>query len=252
MGENLIYDYERLDDLQTKTNLHLIQNPKWFCFGVDAVLLSDFAAVTVKKNADVLDLCCGNGIIPLLLTEKTQARHITGLEIQRPVAEMAERSVKWNGLQERVKICCGDLKDAEGVFGRDVFDNITCNPPYKENNGGLKNATDSVTIARHEIFCTLEDIIRVSAKCLKPYGKLCMIHRPERLADIICLMREARIEPKRLRFVHPSPSKTATMILIEGAKYGKPKLFLESPLYIYNEAGEYSEEINRIYGRVNG
>lgn len=250
MKENLIHSYERLDDLQTKNNLHLIQNPDWFCFGVDAVLLADFAAKTVKVHARVLDMCSGNGIIPLLLTEKTSADFITGLEIQEPVAEMAGRSVEWNALENRVDIVCGDLKDAQDIFGKDVFDNITCNPPYKENNGGLKNSSDIVTIARHEICCTLEDIISVSAKCLKPYGKLCLIHRPERLADIICLMREARLEPKRLRFVHPSPSKTATMIMIEGAKFGKPKLFLEPPIYIYNEDGEYSDEINEIYGRA--
>ena len=250
MKENLIHSYERLDDLQTKTNLHLIQNPDWFCFGVDAVLLADFAAKTVKVHAHVLDMCSGNGIIPLLLTEKTSADFITGLEIQEPVAEMAKRSVEWNSLENCVDIVCGDLKDAQDIFGKDVFDNITCNPPYKENNGGLKNSSDIVTIARHEICCTLKDIISVSAKCLKPYGKLCLIHRPERLADIICLMREARLEPKRLRFVHPSPSKTATMIMIEGAKFGKPKLFLEPPIYIYNEDGEYSDEINKIYGRA--
>ncbi len=249
MKESLVYPYERLDDLQTKSNLHLIQNPEWFCFGVDAVLLSSFASQTVKQNARVLDMCTGNGIIPLLLTEKSCASHITGLEIQEPVAEMANRSVIFNGLEDKIQIIQGDLKTSEELFGREVFDNITCNPPYKENHGGLKNATDTVTIARHEIFCTLEDIIRVSSKCLKPYGKLCMIHRPERLADIICLMREFRLEPKRLRFVHPSPNKTANMILIEGAKYGNPKLFLEPPLYVYNENGEYSEEINRIYDR---
>lgn len=251
MKKTIIHSYERLDDLQTKTNLHLIQNPKWFCFGVDAVLLADFASASIKVHAEVLDLCCGNGIIPLLLTEKSAADKITGLEIQESVAEMATRSVEWNGLENRVKIVCGDLKEADVIFGKDVFDNITCNPPYKENNGGLKNATDTVTIARHEILCNLEDIISVSAKCLKPYGKLCLIHRPERLIDIICLMRAARIEPKRLRFVHPSPSKTATMILIEGAKFGKPKLFLEPPLYVHDEKGNYTEEINRIYGRIS-
>ena len=252
MKKTIIHSYERLDDLQTKTNLHLIQNPKWFCFGVDAVLLADFASASIKVHAEVLDLCCGNGIIPLLLTEKSAADRITGLEIQEPVAEMASRSVEWNGLLDRVKIECGDLKEADAIFGKESFDNITCNPPYKENNGGLKNATDTMTIARHEILCNLEDIISVSAKCLKPYGKLCMIHRPERLIDIICLMRAARIEPKRLKFVHPSPSKTATMILIEGAKFGKPKLFLEPPLYVHDEKGNYTEEINRINGRTSG
>ncbi len=244
-----IHPFERVDDLQTKNNLQLIQNPEWFCFGVDAVLLADFASKTVKTHTEVLDLCTGNGIVPLLLHEKSSADHITGLEIQACVAEMAQRSICLNGLEEKITIKTGDLRDAVEIFGTERFDNITCNPPYKENNGGLKNATDIVTVARHEIFCNLEDIIGVSAKCLKPYGKLCMIHRPERLADIICLMRKYRLEPKRLRFVHPSPSRTANMILIEGAKYGNPKLFLEPPLYVYSNEGTYSDEINEIYGR---
>lgn len=250
MNTPTIHPYERLDDLQTKNNLILIQNPDWFCFGVDAVLLADFASKTIKKDAMVLDLCTGNGIVPLLLSEKSKADHITGLEIQECVAEMANRSVVLNNLQEKVDILCGDLKNSIEIFGNESFDNISCNPPYKEGHGGLKNTTDTVTIARHEICCTLEDIISVSAKCLKPYGKLCMIHRPERLADIICLMRSFRLEPKRLRFVHPSPSKTANIVLIEGAKYGNPKLFLEPPLYVYDENGQYSREINDIYGRT--
>lgn len=248
----IIHPYERLDDLQTKNNLRLIQNPDWFCFGVDAVLLADFASKTIKKDANVLDLCTGNGIIPLLLSEKSKANHITGIEIQESVAEMAKRSVVLNDLEEKVSIFCGDLKNSVQIFGKEVFDNISCNPPYKESHGGLKNTAETVTIARHEICCTLKDIIEVSAKCLKPYGKLCMVHRPERLADIICLMRDFRIEPKRLRFVHPSPQKTANMILIEGAKYGNPKLFLEPPMYVYNEKGNYSQEIIDIYGHTTG
>ncbi|MBE7023342.1 MAG: tRNA1(Val) (adenine(37)-N6)-methyltransferase [Ruminococcaceae bacterium] len=249
MNDVLINPNERVDDLQTKNNLRLIQNPEWFCFGVDAVLLADFASKTVKKGARVMDFCTGNGIIPILMSEKSQAEHLSGLEIQGCVAEMAGRSVLMNELEDKIHIETGDLCEAVDMFGREAFDNITCNPPYKENHGGLKNATDVVTVARHEIFCTLENIIDVSSKCLKPYGKLCMIHRPERLADIICLMRQYRIEPKRLRFVHPSPAKTANMILVEGAKYGKPKLFLEPPLYVYNNDGNYSDEINEIYGR---
>ncbi|MBO4941708.1 MAG: tRNA1(Val) (adenine(37)-N6)-methyltransferase [Clostridia bacterium] len=245
-----INSFERIDDLQTKNNLMLIQNPDWFCFGVDAVLLSHFASKTVKKGAEVLDLCTGNGIVPILMSEKTDAEKIVGLEIQEAVAEMAERSVSLNDLDEKVFIQCGDLKNAEEIFGKEKFDNITCNPPYKEATGGLKNSSDTVTIARHEVMCNLRDIIEVSAKCLKPYGKLCMVHRPERLADIICLMRENRIEPKRLWFIHPKKSKTANIILIEGAKYGKPKLFLEPPLYVYDENGEYSKEIDEIYGRI--
>ena len=183
----MIHPYERLDDLQTG-GLMLIQNPDWFCFGVDAVLLADFSAQGIKKGARVLDLCSGNGIIPILLTDKTEAKDITGLEIQDEVAEMATRSVALNQLNDKVNILCGDLKDSVSIFGKAGFDNITCNPPYKENHGGLKNKTDKHTIARHEIFCSLEDIIVVSSQLLKPYGKLSMIHRPERLADILCLI----------------------------------------------------------------
>ena len=169
----MIFPYERLDDLQIK-NLKLIQNPDWFCFGVDAVLLSDFASKNIKKDARVLDLCSGNGIIPILLTAKTQARHITGLEIQTEVAEMAKRSVTLNNLDNEIDMVCGDLKNSIELFGKSVFDNITCNPPYKENHGGIQNKTDNLTIARHEILCSLEDIIKVSATLLKPGGKLSM------------------------------------------------------------------------------
>ncbi|MBQ2891043.1 MAG: tRNA1(Val) (adenine(37)-N6)-methyltransferase [Clostridia bacterium] len=244
----MIYPYERLDDLQTG-GLKLIQNPNWFCFGVDAVLLSDFASKGIKKDAKVLDLCSGSGIIPILLTRKSLAKSITGLEIQEEVADMAKRSVEINSLSDKVEMLCGDLKDGAKLFKKSSFDNITCNPPYKENLGGLKNKEDNMTISRHEVLCSLEDIISVSADILKPYGKLALIHRPERLADILCLMRKYKIEPKRLRFVHPSPTKTATMILIEGAKCGKPKLFLDPPLYVHDDMGNYTEEINEIYGR---
>ncbi|MBE7032279.1 MAG: tRNA1(Val) (adenine(37)-N6)-methyltransferase [Ruminococcaceae bacterium] len=250
MGNVTVNPNERIDDLQTPTGLRLIQNPDWFCFGVDAVLLSDFAAKSIKSKARVLDMCSGNGIIPILLTEKSAANHIDGLEIQEPVAEMASRSVCLNSLEEKIKITAGDLKNAADIYGKCVFDNVTCNPPYKEASGGLKNSADAVTIARHEICCSLEDIIESAEKVLKPYGKLCLIHRPERLADIIWLMRKHRIEPKRLRLVHPSPGKVATMILVEGAKHGNPKLFLDPPLYVHDSNGNYTDEIQQIYGRV--
>lgn len=249
MENTYIKEGERLDDLQLG-GLALIQNPKWFCFGVDAVLLSDFAAKTVKKGARVLDLCTGNGIIPVLLTAKTAAESICGVEIQEKVAEMAQRSILMNGLEERVEIVAGDLKDAPTRFGKAKFDNITCNPPYKEAFGGMKNADDTVTAARHEIFCTLDDVVAASGQLLKSGGKLCLIHRPERLVEIICLMRKYGIEPKRLRFVHPSPYKTATMVMVEGARGGRAKLHLEPPLYVHDNDGNYTEEINRIYGRI--
>lgn len=248
MEQNLILSNERVDDLQLN-GLKIIQNPEWFCFGTDAVLLSDFAAKGIKKDAVILDMCSGNGIISLLLSAKSAAKKIYSLEVQKDVSEMAKRSVLMNGLEGKISGICGDLKDGESIFGRSFFNNIICNPPYKEFGGGLVNKNDPVTIARHEILCSLEDIIRVSSILLKPYGKLSLIHRPERLADILCLMREYKIEPKRLRFIHPSPSKTAAMIMVEGAYCGGRKLHLEPPLYIYKEKGVYSDEINEIYGR---
>ncbi len=250
MNNITVHSYERIDDLQTPSGYRIIQNPEWFCFGIDAVLLADFAARTVKVKARILDMCTGNGIVPILLAEKTRDTLIDGIEVQAPVAEMANRSIILNNIEERVKITCGDLKDAPNIFGKGRFDAVTCNPPYKENLGGLKNSTDVVTVARHEILCNLEDIIANTEKVLKPYGKLYMIHRPERLADIICLMRKYRIEPKRLRFVHPSLSKVPTMIMVEGAKYGKAKLFLDPPLYVHKVDGTYTKEIDEIYGRV--
>lgn len=248
MFSDLVFENERIDDLQTD-GLKIIQNPEWFCFGTDAVLLADYASKNIKKNARVLDMCSGNGIIPLLLSSKSKAAEICGLEIQNCVVEMASRSIKLNGLEDKIKMICGDLKEAVTLFGRSSFNNIVCNPPYKEAGGGLTNKSDPVTLARHEILCSLEDIIRVSSILLEPYGKLCMIHRPERLADILCLMRTYKIEPKRLRFIHPAADKTATMILVEGAYCGKPKLFLDPPLYVYKEPNVYSDEILHIYNR---
>lgn len=250
MKNDLINDYERLDDLNIG-GLRIIQNPSQFCFGVDAVLLADFASYGIKKQNKVIDLCSGNGIIPILLTHKTAETDIVGLEIQEDIAEMAMRSVKFNDIGDRVDVICGDLKNANQEFGKSSFNNVTCNPPYKEYGGGLINKHSASAIARHEIMCNLEDIIKVSAELLIPQGKLAMIHRPERLIDIVTLMRKYKIEPKRLRFIHPSANKTATMILVEGAYCGKPKLFLEPPLYIYEGTGtNYTSEINSIYERM--
>lgn len=248
MFDHLVFPNERVDDLQLG-GLKIIQNPDWFCFGTDAVLLADYSSSSIKKGAKVLDLCSGNGIIPILLSSKCNAGKIYGLEIQEPVAEMAKRSVKLNNLEDKIEMICGDLKNSESIFGRSFFNNIICNPPYKESGGGLINKTDFATLARHEILCSLEDIIRVSSILLEPYGKLCIIHRPERLCDILCLMRQYKIEPKRLRFVHPSPNKIATMILVEGSYCGRPKLFLDPPLYVYKEPNVYSDEILHIYNR---
>lgn len=243
-----IYPHERVDDLQIK-DLRLIQNPKQFCFGVDAVLLTYYAAQVIKPGAEVLDMCSGNGIIPVLLTAKSAAAHIDALELQQDIAEMSRRSVQLNGLEDKISVTCGDLKNGTNLYNKGSFDCITCNPPYKEAGGGILGNASALTIARHEIHCTLKDVISISAQLLKPGGKLCMVHRPERLADIITYLREYRIEPKRLRFVHPSPYKAANLILIQASKHGNQKLFLDPPLYIYDENGNYSAEINEIYER---
>lgn len=246
MKNTLLHQNERVDDLQIRMkngkSVCVIQNPNYFCFGMDAVLLAGFARI--PKNANVADLGCGCGVIPLILAAKTDAGHITGLEIQTEIAQMAQRSVKLNGLEDKVTIQNVDFTKCNNPSS---FDVITCNPPYKEKGGGLENPNIHLAIARHEICCTLRDVIKTSALLLKPCGKLNIIHRPERLADLICIMREYNIEPKRIRFVYPKTYKTAVSVLLEGTKGGRPKMFFEPPLYIYNENGEYSDDVLEIY-----
>lgn len=241
-----IKENERIDDLQFK-GLRIIQDTEGFCFGVDAVLLANFA--DVKKGDNVIDLGTGTGIIPILLAGKTQAAKITGLEIQQSMAEMAERSVRLNDLEERVNIVNGDIKNSVKLFGASKFQVVVSNPPYMNSGGGLVNPSDAKAISRHEILCSLEDVIMAGGKLLVPGGQLAMVHRPERLVDIVYLMRKYDIEPKYIRFVHPSPYKKANVLLIKGARGGRPQLKMMEPLYVYDEHGNYSEEINRIYAR---
>ncbi|MCX7842848.1 MAG: tRNA1(Val) (adenine(37)-N6)-methyltransferase [Clostridia bacterium] len=241
-----VNENERIDDLQYK-GFRIIQKKEGFCFGVDAVLLANFA--DIRKGDRVIDLGTGTAIIPLLLSAKTEAASIVGLEIQSEMAEMASRSVELNGLVGRVSIVNGDIKECDKLFGPSSFDAVVTNPPYMNRGGGLVNPTDAKAIARHEILCTLEDVIKAGGRLLVPGGKFCMVHRPERLADIIFLMRTYKIEPKYLRFVHPSPYKKANLILIKGSKGGNPQLKMMEPLYVYDENGNYSDEINRIYCR---
>lgn len=241
-----IFENERLDDLQFK-GLRLLQKKDGFCFGVDAVLLSHFAQVT--KNDKVMDLGTGTGIIAVLLAVKKEPRKVTGLEIQPEMAEMAARSVKLNGLEDRVEIVQGDIKEAVKLFGASSFDAVVSNPPYMGRGGGLLNPADAKAVARHEILCTLEDVVSSAAKLLRPGGKLSMVHRPQRLADIICQMRNNAIEPKCLRLVHPSPGKKPNLLLISGTRNGNPELRVEEPLYIYDSDGNYSKEIDKIYNR---
>lgn len=242
----MIFEDEILDDLQN--GLMIIQKKNGFKFGIDAVLLSDFAKNSASKRT--LDLCTGTGIIPLLLSAKTTTPNIFGLEIQEIMADVAKRSVLYNKLDDRIEIIKGDLKDAFSIFEKSSFDKITCNPPYMKINGAVVNETDTLSIARHEIMCSLQDVISVSAGLLKAKGRFYMIHRPSRLADIMYLMRYYKIEPKKIRMVAPYIGKEPNLVLIEGIKCGGAELKILPTLYVYNQNGQYSKEIDEIYGRV--
>lgn len=241
-----VFDNERIDDLQCK-GLRLIQKKEGFCFGIDAVLLANFA--DVKKGGTVLDLGTGTGIIAVLLAGKTQAKMVYGLEIQPEMAEMAMRSAELNGLEDKLRFICGDLRNSLEYFKPSSFDVVVSNPPYMKRGSGLINPSDTKAISRHEIMCSLEDVVAAASRLLVPGGQFAMVHRPDRLADIIWLMRKYSIEPKYLRFVHPSPYKKANLLLIKGARNGNPQLKMLEPLYVYDEAGNYSREIHEIYDR---
>lgn len=241
----LLKENERIDDLE-RNGYHIIQDTRRFCFGMDAVLLSGFARV--KDGARVLDLGTGTGIIPILLSAKTGASHLTGLEIQEDSADMAWRSVRLNGLETKISIVTGDIKEAGSLFDAASFDVITCNPPYMTAQHGLTNPEDAKAIARHEILCTLEDVIEQTAKLLKSGGNFYMVHRPFRLAEIIVLLRTYKLEPKRMQLVHPFVDKEPNMVLIEANRGGKPRMTVEKPLIVYREPGVYMEEIYEIYG----
>ena len=239
-----IKDYERVDDLH-RNGYMLIQDPKRFCFGVDAVLLSGFA--TAKKGDKVLDLGTGTGIIPILMSAKTKAEHFSALEIQPESAEMARRSVLLNDLQDKIDIVEGDIKKAAEIFKPSYFDVITTNPPYMNFEGGLKNNFDPKTIARHEVLCSLDDIAAAAQRLLKFGGHFFMVHRPHRLTDIMCILREHKIEPKKIRFVQPYLNREPNMVLIEGVRSGKPMVKVMPTLVIYKDDGTYTDEIIDIY-----
>ncbi len=236
---------ERLDDLQVK-GYEIIQHPGKFCFGMDAVLLANFARV--KKNEKVLDLGTGTGIIPILMSAKTEGEYFRALEIQEESADMARRSVLHNHLEDRIEIVTGDIKEAAGIFGPVSFDVITTNPPYMIGQHGIANSSDTKAIARHEVLCTLDDILRESAKILKQKGRFYMVHRPFRLAEILSKMVAAGIEPKRMRLVHPFIDKEPNMVLIEGMRGGNSRMTIEPPLIVYKAPGVYSDELLVEYG----
>lgn len=242
---NLLKDGERLDDLQCK-GYHIIQDPARFCFGMDAVLLSGFAKA--KKGEKVLDLGTGTGIIPILMAAKTDGESFTALEIQEESADMARRSVSYNHLDGKVQIVTGDIKDASKIFGASSFHVITTNPPYMIGTHGENSPSEAKAIARHEVLCTLDDILRESARLLMPGGRFYMVHRPFRLAEILSKMVEYKIEPKRMRLVYPYIDKEPNMVLIEGLRGGKSRMTVEAPLIVYKEVGVYTDEIYELYG----
>ncbi len=235
---------ETLDDLQN--GYYIIQKTDGFKFGIDAVLLSDFAK---SVSGRVMDLCTGTGIIPLLLASKSRAERIDAIEIQPHIADMATRSVLYNRLEDRIHIRCADLKDAPKIYGKSVFDAVTVNPPYMRQGSGLLNGEDTKTISRHEIRCNLDDVVRVTSELLKPHGKMFMVHRPSRLVDVFSLMRHYDVEPKIMRLVAPSAGKEANLVLISGIKCASCELKTMPTLFVYNEDGGYSKEIDKIYGR---
>lgn len=241
-----IKEDETIDDLQLK-NLNLIQKKDGFKFGIDAVLLSDFACI--KNKHRVMDLCTGTGIIPFLIYGKYEPEAVYGLEIQEDMIDMAKRSVELNSLEGKVSFLNEDLKNIESLKKLKKFDVVTVNPPYKLNNAGIVNPNDKLAIARHEILCNLEDVISASRVLLKDNGRLFMIHRPERLADIFTLMRKYKIEPKRVKMIHPKIGKAPNIVLVEGQRDGGAYLKWEAPLYVYDDNGKYTKEIDSIYWR---
>ena len=239
-----LLENERLDDLG-QNGYQIIQNPEKFCFGIDAVLLSGFTRV--KEGQKVLDLGTGTGIIPILLEAKTKAAHLTGLEIQEESADMARRSVHYNNLDGKIDIVTGDIKEAGSLLGAASFDVITCNPPYMIGGYGLQNPSTPKTIARHEVLCTFDDIASQAAVLLVPGGNFFLVHRPFRLAEIITTLVRNKLEPKRIRFVHPYVDKEPNMVLIEAKKGGRSRVTVEKPLIVYKAQGEYTDEIFDIY-----
>lgn len=240
---------ERVDDLEIRGR-KILQSPGRFCFGMDAVLLSAFARVGKKERA--LDLGTGTGILPILLEAKYSGDFYAGLEIQEESAQMARRSVKLNGLEEKIHIITGDIKEAAAIFGAASFEVITVNPPYMIGGHGLKNDREALYVARHEALCTIDDVLRESSVILKSRGRFYMVHRPFRLPELLTKMCRYGLEPKRMRLVCPYVDKEPNLVLIEGRKGGKPRMKVEPPLIVYEKDGSYTDELNALYGRQTG
>lgn len=239
---------ERIDDLELN-GLKIIQNKNGFCFGMDSVLLSDFAK-EIKKNSTIVDMGTGTGILGILLSAKTQDTKITGVEIQPEVAEMARRSVQLNLLEERINIVCEDVKKLKEIYKAGSFDAIVTNPPYKKKGTGGINENETKLISRHEITANLEDFISMASYLLKDQGSIYIVHRPERLADIMINLRKYKLEPKNIKFVHQNQEKEPNLILVKATKNARPFLKVERPIYIYDLQGNYTNDILKIYHKL--
>lgn len=246
--ENWLKDDERLDYLLAE-DLRIIQSPSVFSFSLDAVLLSRFVSIPKSHKGAIVDLCSGNGVIPLFLSARTNAQ-ITGVELQPRLYDMATRSIQYNQLEHQIQMVLGDVKDAPTTLGVEKYDAVTCNPPYfLAHEMSEKNVSEHYAIARHELYLTLEEAVQSASRLLKQGGKAAFVHRPGRLLDIVTAMRANRLEPKRIRFVYPKEGKEANTLLIEGIKDGKPDLKILPPLYVYNENNEYTAEVRELlYG----
>ena len=240
VGDIPIYDNEKVEDLGLY-GYKIIQTKDGFCFGSDAVLLARFAEI--KKGQRVLDMCTGTGIIPVLLWAKGGLSRIDAIEIMEDVADMAQRTMRLNDLEGKIEVACGDLKNAADIYGKRVFDAVTCNPPYMNCGGGLVNPNDRLAAARHEIYCTLDDVVKSASEVLKQNGKLFMVHRADRLCDVICTFRKYKIEPKRLSMVQKAKTSAPNLILIEGAYGGRAQLKITPPVFMYDDAGNYIQSI---------
>lgn len=248
MMNSILKDGERLDDLQCR-GYHIIQNPNVFCFGIDAVLLADFT--TARPKGNVMDLGTGTGVIPMLMEARGKGAHYTGVEIQEYSVDMAGRSILYNGLQDKIDIVHGDIKEVASVYRAASFDVVTSNPPYIKGNHGLENMDLPKNIARHEILLTLEDLVGAAAYLLNEGGIFSLVHKPFRLAEIIRLLSEYRLEPKRICMVQPYINKAPNMVLIESVKGGNPMVQVEPALIVYNADGSYTEDLLNRYGQYH-
>ena len=244
----VLKENERIDDLEFK-DLKIIQNKDGFCFGIDSILLTGYAK-NIKANSSVIDLGTWTGIIPILLSGKTNTTNFVGVEVQAEVADMAKRSVKLNNLEDRIDILNSNILDLNKKYKKASFDVVTTNPPYKKLNTGITNINDKKLISRHEITASLEQFIEMASFLLKDFGEFYMVHRPDRLVDIFSIMRQKNIEPKKIKFVYPNENKKTNLILIKGIKNGNPFLEYDNNLYVYDNQGNYTKDILKIYNKI--